>query len=259
MKNNSKKKIIVLVSIVVLIAFGALVANNYKTKTSFKYASQSADELKPELNSQDPVNKAVIDDAKNQEEARKNSELLKILPEDYVLGDKNAPVVFIEYASLSCPHCASFVREAFEKIKTEYIENGKVAFIFRNFPLNHPALAGAMVSECVAKNSENPSEKYYSATKILFKTQDSWAFDQKFIEKLEAIFKLDGMSSDAFKACVNDKDLQEKILKHRMEVAKSLFIKSTPSFFVNGEISEGYVDYVTLKKLIDKKLAEAKK
>ena len=93
----------------------------------------------------------------------------------------------------------------------------------------------------------------------MFKTQDNWAFDQKFIEKLEAIFKLDGMSSEAFNSCVNDKSLQEKILKHRMEVAKSLFIKSTPSFFVNGEISEGYVDYVTLKKLIDKKLEEAKK
>ena len=95
MKNNSKKKIIVLISAVLLIGFGALVVNNYKTKTSFKYASQSAEELKPEQNPQDPVNKAVIDDVKNQEEARKNSELLKILPEDYVLGDKNAPVVFI--------------------------------------------------------------------------------------------------------------------------------------------------------------------
>ena len=67
------------------------------------------------------------------------------------------------------------------------------------------------------------------------------------------------MSSEAFNSCVNDKSLQEKILKHRMEVAKSLFKKTTPSFFVNGEISEGYVDYVTLKKLIDKKLEEAKK
>jgi protein-disulfide isomerase len=259
MKNNSKKKLIILISAILLIGFGALVVNNYKTKTSLKYSSQSAENLKPEQNSQDPVNQAVIDDAKIQEDARKNSELLKILPEDYVLGDKNAPVVFIEYASLSCPHCASFVREAFEKIKAEYIDSGKVAFIYRNFPLNHPALAGAMVSECVTKNSENPSEKYYSATKILFKTQDNWAFDQKFIEKLEAIFKLDGMSSEAFNACINDKSLQEKILKHRMEVAKSLFIKSTPSFFVNGEVSEGYVDYVTLKKLIDKKLEEAKK
>jgi protein-disulfide isomerase len=170
----------------------------------------------------------------------------------------------LKIKGIDCEMALEYVKdlvweESFEKIKTEYVDNGKVAFIFRNFPLNHPALAGAMVSECVAKNSQNPSEKYYSATKILFKTQDNWAFDQKFIEKLEAIFKLDGMSSEAFKACVNDKNLQEKILKHRMEVAKSLFIKSTPSFFVNGEISEGYVDYLTLKKLIDKKLEEAKK
>jgi len=262
MKKLLNKKTIIAVALVFLVGFGALVANNYKTKTSFKYNNQSAEELKPQENPQDPVSQAVVEDAKAQQEARNNSELLKILPEDYVLGDKNAPVLFIEYASLSCPHCATFVREAFEKLKTEYIDTGKIAFVFRNFPLNHPALAGALLSECQAQSQDNPQsavEKYYSTTKILFRTQDNWAFDQKFIEKLEAIFRLDGMNSQKFNACINDKALQDKILKHRMEVAKSLFIKSTPSFFANGEISEGYVDYLTLKKLIDKKLEESKK
>lgn len=265
MKKLAKKKLVALASVVVLVGFVALVINNYKTKTSFKYSAQDARDLKPEQNSQDPVNKAIIEDAKAQnfdaqDDARKNSELLKIIPEDYVLGDKKAPVIMIEYASLSCPHCATFVRESFEKLKTEYIDTGKVAFIFRNFPLNHPALAGAMLAECQAQdNPETAVEKYYSVTKILFRTQDSWAFDQKFIEKLEAIFKLDGMGSEKFASCINNKSLQEKILKHRMEVAKSLFIKSTPSFFVNGEASEGYVDYLTLKKLIDKKLQESQK
>ncbi|NBX52140.1 MAG: DsbA family protein [Proteobacteria bacterium] len=260
MKKLAKKKLIILASVVALIGFGALVVNNYKTKTSFKYSNKSAEDLKPQQNPQDPVNSAIIEDAKAQDELRKNSELLKILPEDYVIGDKNAPVIMIEYASLSCPHCATFVRESYEKLKNEYFDSGKVAFIFRNFPLNHPALAGAMLAECQAQdNPQNSAEKYYSVIKILFRTQDSWAFDQKFIEKLESIFKLDGMSSERFSACVNNKSLQEKILKHRMEVAKSLFIKSTPSFFVNGEASEGYIDYVTLKKLIDKKLEESKK
>jgi protein-disulfide isomerase len=189
--------------------------------------------------------------------AQFDSEMLKILPSDYVLGDKNAPVVFIEYASLSCPHCATFVRESFEKLRQEYVETKKIAFIFRNFPLNHPALAASMLAECQAQDSaEKSEEKFYSTIKILFKTQDNWAFEQNFLEKLESIFKLDGMSSKRFNACVNNKELQDKILKHRMDVAKALMIKSTPSFFANGEASEGYVDYLTLKKLIDKKLAE---
>lgn len=259
MKKNHKKKVALIIIAVVIIGFVALVIHNYKTKTSFKY-NNTANASAPIQNSQDPVNQAVVEDAKPLDESRKNSELLKILPEDYVLGDRNAKVLMIEYASLSCPHCATFVRESFDKLKTEYIENGKVAFVFRSFPLNHPALAGAMVSYCQAQmqdSVEKASEKYYSATKILFRTQDNWAFDQKFIEKLESIFALDGMSGEKFKECINNKDLQEKILKHRMEVAKSLMLKSTPSFFINGEISEGYVDYLTLKKIIDKKLAEA--
>ena len=258
MKKKSNKKYLIAIASVLFLGFTALVVHNYKTKTSLKYQDQSAEELKPQQNPQDPVNEAVINEAKSDNKIIKDNELLKISADDYVLGDKNAPVTMIEYASLSCPHCASFVREAFDKLKSEYIDSGKVAFIFRNFPLNHPALAGAMASECAAKDAENAAEKYYSITKIIFRTQDNWAFDQKFLEKLESILKLDGMSSDKFSKCVNDKSLQEKILKHRMEAVKALEIKSTPSFFINGEVVEGYVDYLSLKKIIDKKLAEKK-
>ena len=95
--------------------------------------------------------------------------------------------------------------------------------------------------------------------KALFKTQDSWAFDPKFIEKLQSIAQLDGMSLEKFNSCVNDKNLQEKILKDRMEASQALKIQSTPTFFINGEKSEGYVDYVSIKKIIDIKLAELNK
>jgi protein-disulfide isomerase len=257
MKASSKKGIVIAVCALVLTGFAALVVHNYKTKTSFRYDEMKAEELKPEQNAQDAVNAAVNAEAQN--DTRKNSELLKIMPSDIVLGNKNAPVVLIEYASLSCPHCSAFTRESFEKLKTEYVDSGKVAMIYRDFPLNQPALTAAMLAFCQAHdNKENMSEKYYATVKALMKTQDSWAFDAKYEEKLEAIARLDGMSSERFKACVNDKNLQEKILSARMDAAKSLQIKSTPSFFVNGEVSEGYVDYQTIKKLIDKKLSEVK-
>lgn len=253
----SKRGIIFAVSALLLVGFVALVINNYKNKTSFKYSEKSVEELKPESASQDQVSAAVNKDAELNE-ARKNSDLVKVLPTDYVLGSKDAPVLVIEYASLSCPHCADFSRVAFDNLKTEYIDSGKVKFVFRHFPLNQPALVASMLAECQANDNKDDQTKYFSTIKALFKTQDTWAFDAKFVEKLEAIAQLDGMSQDRFQKCIADKSLQDKILADRMEAAKSLQLHSTPSFFVNGTISEGFVDYKTLKKVIDEKLAEVK-
>jgi protein-disulfide isomerase len=253
----SKRGIVIAVSALILVGFVALVINNYKNKTSFKYFEKSAEELKPENAAQDQVSSAVNKEAELNE-ARKNSDLVKILPNDYVFGSKEAPVLVIEYASLSCPHCADFSRVAFDNLKTEYIDSGKVKFVFRHFPLNQPALVASMLAECQASDNKGDDSKYFSTIKALFKTQDTWAFDANFVEKLEAIAQLDGMSQDRFKKCIADKSLQDKILADRMEAAKSLQLHSTPSFFINGAISEGFVDYKTLKKVIDEKLAEVK-
>ena len=260
MQKKSKKRTVIAVATALLIGFAALVTHNYKTKTSFKYATQNAEETKPQQNAQDAVSAAVNEEAATAlAETRKNSDILKISPADFVLGDKKAAVVIVEYASLSCPHCAAFARESFEKIKSEYVDSGKAQFVFRDFPLNQSALTAAMFAHCQAADNKSEPERYYSTLKALFKTQDSWAFDEKYAEKLEAIAKLDGMGTERFKSCINDKTLQEKILVARMDAAKVLQLKSAPSFFVNGEISEGYVDYLTLKKLIDKKLGESTK
>ncbi len=256
MKKLSKKSLIISVLAILLIGFTALVIHNYKNKTSFKYFGKTAEELKPDsTKEQDLVNQELMKSQEKLAETRKNSELLKILPNDYVIGDSDAKVLIIEYASLSCPHCAVFYREAYEKIKEDYISKGKVKFIYRDFPLNQQALTAGTIAECIAKDSkENATEKYHETIKILFKTQDSWAFDPKYDEKLEAIMKLDGMGQERFKSCINDKKLQDKILAKRMDASNSLQIRSTPTFFVNGEISEGYIDYLTLQKLIEKNL-----
>lgn len=256
MKKLSKKSLIISVLAILLIGFTALVIHNYKNKTSFKYFGKTAEELKPDsTKEQDLVNQELMKSQEKLAETRKNSELLKILPNDYVIGDSDAKVLIIEYASLSCPHCAVFYREAYEKIKEDYISKGKVKFIYRDFPLNQQALTAGTIAECIAKDSkENATEKYHETIKILFKTQDSWAFDPKYDEKLEAIMKLDGMGQERFKSCINDKQLQDKILAKRMDASNSLQIRSTPTFFVNGEISEGYIDYLTLQKLIEKNL-----
>lgn len=257
---SSKKTYILLAIFCLVVGFIALIIHNYKTKTSFKNDPKEITKTIEEKNPQDVVNKAVNDSSEKNIDSKKAGEILKINASDIVLGDRKAPVVVIEYASLSCPHCAAFHRESLEKFKGEYIESKKVAFVHRDFPLNQPAMVAGMFAICQAQDhKEEFSEKYYNLLKALFRTQDSWAFDAKYVEKLQSIAQLDGMSIERFNSCINDKKLLDKILAERMEAAKGLQIQSTPTFFINGEMSEGYVDYLSLKKVIDKKLAEATK
>ena len=253
---STKKTYILIATLCFVVGFIALVIHNYKTKTSFKNTNETTKSEETKT-AQDAVNKAINQDAAKEKnvDSKKAGEILKITPNDIVMGDKNALVVMIEYASLSCPHCAAFHRESLEKLKNEYIDTKKVVFVHRDFPLNQPALVAGMFAICQAQDhQEEMSEKYYNLLKALFRTQDSWAFDAKYIEKLQSIAQLDGMSADHFNNCINDKKLQERILSERMEAAKGLQIQSTPTFFINGKIMEGYVDYLSIKKLIDKNL-----
>lgn len=263
MKNN--KILIIVIAFIALILFGLIVVNNIKSKTSEKFNDAKSQEVTAQKNKADKVSKEIIKkqkaEIKNEPKIEKTNNalkttykaqgILKVSEDDHIMGDKNAPVVMIEYASLSCPHCAAFNRESFAKIKEKYIDSSKLLFVFRNFPLNEPALVAAMFASCV---SEDDNEKYFKTIKNIFKTQDAWAFDARFKKRLEALAKLEGMDSDEFNKCIGDDELKQKILSDRIAVSKELKIKSVPSFFINGELSSGYVDYKTLEKLIEKKL-----
>lgn len=257
---NYQKITTAVVCIGALAIFAAVIVNNYKTKTSFKHNQANASVEKAKKAAQTPQDKVSAAVNKNAKKAIKTptqieSDLLKISSNDIVLGDANAPVTMFEYSSLSCPHCAAFSREAFAKIEKDYIKTKKVKFVHRDFPLNQPALAAAMFAICQA---DSDAEKYHYLLKALFKTQDAWAFDPHFIEKLRSIAQLDGMSAEKFDTCINNEELQNRILKHRMAASESLGITSTPTFFINGEKSSGYVDYLSMKKMIDAKLAQSK-
>lgn len=188
-------------------------------------------------------------DTKNHKAS--SSPLIKIQEDDFYLGDKNAPIVFIEYASLSCPHCAEFTKESFLKLKENYIDQGKMVFSFRSFPLNNQALMSSLVAECYANQHENKHQKYFDIIKILFRTQEEWAFDKNFADKLKAILKLDGLSAAKFDECTKNQKLIEKNLKTRIDAIEQLSLKSTPTFFINGKIVEGFTEYASLKKIID--------
>ncbi len=251
MNRNTKKiclTILAIIAVVALIIFAAQNLFGKDNKKTAPSAEQNKEQSKDSAKEED--NKIIEGEAKN---------LLEIGANDIILGDKNAPLTIIEYASLSCPHCATFYSDAYPKLKEEYIKTGKVKFVYRDFPLNQPALAAGMLALCQVKDKTADAEKYYDFIKVLFKTQESWAFSEEFALKLETIAKLDGMSADKFKNCIKDPKLQESILKSRMAAAKDLQIQSTPTFFVGNEMISGYSGYGDIKSIIEKKLSDTTK
>lgn len=182
-----------------------------------------------------------------------DSKLLAISDSEFVIGSKNAKVTFIDYASLSCPHCAAFYGEAFDQLKKEYIDTGKVKFVYRDFPLNQPSLIAATIAICRSYefSEAQRAKRYHEFVKLLYDAQNSWVFSTDAVAKLESIAVLDGMSKGLVKKCARDVGLQDSILKARMLAARDLEIESTPTFFVNGRKVQGFVGYKKIKELID--------
>lgn len=168
---------------------------------------------------------------------------------DRVLGNPKAKVTIIEYASLSCPHCAEFHKNILPAIKKEYIETGKVKFIYRDFPLNAPALLGAQVAHCVAKQSGD--QKFFEFIETLFEKQKEWAFDKEFKQKLSEIAKNNGMKDEEINDCINKKEYETEILNSRKEATDKLGVKATPHFLINGEKAEGMNNLESARKAID--------
>ena len=165
---------------------------------------------------------------------------------DMALGAKDAPVTIIEYASMTCPHCAAFTKDVFPQIKTAYIDTGKVRFIFREFPLDQVALAASELARCVAKDD---SQKYFAIVDILFKQQNDLASDA--LGTINRVGKQAGFSEQMIKDCVQgDPKIQKGILDVREHAYKTLKVNSTPFFFVNGTPVKGETSFDAFEKMI---------
>src|SRR5258707_1123022 len=116
------------------------------------------------------------------------------------LGPANASVNVTEYASMTCPHCAAFNDNVFPKIKSEYIDTGKVRYVFREFPLDIKAAAGSMLARCIAKDDAG---KYFAVIDMLFKQQNDWV-TKNTTETLTRIGKQAGLSQQAVEDCLKD-------------------------------------------------------
>ena len=166
---------------------------------------------------------------------------------DMTLGSKDAPVTIIEYASMTCPHCAAFEKEVFPQIKSAYIDTGKVKFIFREFPLDQVALAASALARCVAKDDSN---KYFAIIGILFNQQTD--LQTHAFETINRVGKQAGFSEKMIKSCVQDDlTVQKGILADREYANKTLKIDSTPSFFINGKLVKGETSFDSFKGMID--------
>src|SRR5215510_9165021 len=143
---------------------------------------------------------------------------------DMVQGDEKAPVTIIEYASMTCPHCAAFHATTYPELKKRYIDTGKVRFIFREFPLDQLALAAFLLARCAGP------DKYFPMIETLFQQQKEWV-TQKPLPPLLAIAKQAGMSEQQFNDCLQDKKLIDGLEDVRQRAMK-LGVESTPSFFI---------------------------
>jgi protein-disulfide isomerase len=160
---------------------------------------------------------------------------------EMAIGDEKAPITVIEYASMTCPHCAHFSEVTFPELKKRYIDTGKVRFIFREFPLDQLAAAGFILARCAGP------DKFFPLVETLFAQQRDWVV-QRPLAPLMAIAKQAGLSQQAFEACLDNKEMLEGMEKVRNQAAEKFGVNSTPTFFVNGKRLAGALSIEEMEK-----------
>lgn len=143
------------------------------------------------------------------------------------LGSDTAPIKVVEYSSLTCGHCSSFHKEDFDKIKTAYIDTGKVQFIFKEFPLNKPALDASKILRCM------PEDKFVPFQSLLFAEQDKWAYAPDYLPPLKQNAKLAGLSEESIDKCLGNTELENRIIGDMKAGTDKYKIQSTPTFIIN--------------------------
>ncbi len=173
-----------------------------------------------------------------------NEELLRPGPlPDLVQGKDDAPVTIVEYASMTCPHCAAFHKATYPELKSKYIDTGKVRFIFREFPLDEIAVAASMIARCAG------GDKTMAMIDVLFNSQNTWAIREP-IPPLMQIAKQAGFTQKSFEECLADQKLYTNIVAVRERASKEYKVESTPTLFINGKVQRGEISIQALDKVM---------
>ncbi len=163
-------------------------------------------------------------------------------------GKADAPVTIVEYASLTCSHCAHFHETTWPTLKSQYIETGKVRFVLREFPLDPIAAAGSMLARCAG------DDKRQSVVDLLFANQAKWLVD-KPVDALRDLLKQAGFTQESFDACLKNQTLYDAVIKTREAASEKFGINSTPTFFINGKTYRGALTVAELQKALEPLLA----
>ena len=159
-------------------------------------------------------------------------------------GPESAKVTIIEYASLTCSHCAHFHKTTLPALKTKYIDTGKARLIFREFPFDPRAEAGFMLARCSDDN-------YFPMVDVLYQQQESWAGVQNAKDALLQISRLAGFTQEKFESCLTDQKLLEEIRAVRTRGSDEFKVDSTPTFFINGNQYKGAMTIDEMSAIID--------
>src|SRR6185312_6222141 len=172
------------------------------------------------------------------------AETPSVTPQDHVLGKADAPVTIIEYASLTCPHCAAFDRDTLPKIKENWIDTGKAKLVFRIFPLNKVDVRAAVVANCV------PPERFFTFIDELYRSQDTWMRAADPEKAVANIGRLAGAGGDKIGACLADKGMENEVIKLGYAAPQNYGVESTPTFFINGTKLVGEASYADFEKAL---------
>lgn len=169
---------------------------------------------------------------------------------DMVLGDENAPIEMIEYASFTCPHCASFHANVYPQLKADYIDTGKVKFIYREVYFDRFGLWASMIARCAGE------DRFFAVSNLVYEKQREWTASGDpaiVIEELRKLAKTAGLNDETLDACMSDADQAQALVGWYQANAERDGINSTPSFLINGE-SHGNMTYENFKTILDEKL-----
>jgi protein-disulfide isomerase len=196
-----------------------------------------------------PASKSETPAATNASAGGKGAEIAGLLQPgplgDRVIGKPDAPVTIVEYASLTCSHCANFHQVTYPALKEKYIDTGKVRLIFREFPLDPLSTAASMIARCA------PEPRYFPLVSVLFQQQRGWAGSDKPLEELLTIARQAGFTQETFDACLKNQSIYDGLNDVKKRGAEVFGVNSTPTFFVNGQVRRGDATLEELEKLIE--------
>jgi protein-disulfide isomerase len=160
-----------------------------------------------------------------------------------VLGSPNAPITVIEYASLTCPHCAHFQKEVFPRVKKELIDTGKIRFIVREFPIGHTSGAAAIINRCA------PENKYFSLFNAFLLRQPEWVSQEVRPDAIYSVAKSSGMSRETFDKCLTNQTIIDGLTEVKQR-GRKFGVIGTPTFFANGRKAQGIITFEEFKALL---------